>query len=159
MQAEPARGFLIVAKLNSTASFLRSAFITLSREAPLVYKRIVKKLDETTINFRVGEEKFLLAVADREMKISARRWSKSAKAEGKITLQGVFQLIDGTSTVQSLLSSQCLKVKADSETLLKLDAAIKLFLEASLNSDKLQARFEEYRRWAFATESAAMVLL
>jgi hypothetical protein len=143
-----------VRNLNSTASFLRSAFVTLRTEAPHVYGRIVAELDATTTNFRVGDEKFLLTVINRDMKISGGRWSRSAKAEGNITLRGVFQLVDGTSTVSILLSSDCLKIKADSDTLLKLDAVIKLFLEASLKSGKLQDHFEEYRRWALTTERA-----
>jgi hypothetical protein len=134
--------------LDSTTSFLHGAFTTLRKEAPLVYKRIITELDRTTSNFRVGDEVFLLTVANREMKISAGRWSESANAEGEITLRGVFQLVDGTSSVSSLIGSQCLKIRGDSETLLKLDAVIKLFLEASLKSSRLQNHFEEYRRWA-----------
>lgn len=140
---------------NSTASFLRGAFITLKKESPPVYRCIVAELEETIANFRVGDERFLLTVANREMKISAGRWSKSANAEGEIALRGVFQIVDGTSTVSSLLGSECLKIRANSETLLKLDAAIKLFIEASLKSGDLQNHFEEYRRWALASEASS----
>jgi len=126
------------------------AFVVLKKEHPPVYGRLVAELDQATTNFRVGDERFRIVVVMRDVKIISGRWSMSAKAEGQIGVRDLFRLIDGTSTVSSLVNSERLKIRGDSETLLRLDLVIRLFLEASLKSTTLQNHFEDYRRWASA---------
>lgn len=135
---------------DSTASFLRIALLVLKKEYPPVYGRLVTELDQASANFRVDDERFLIAVVKRDVKIISGRWSMSAKAEGDIGARDLFRLIDGTSTVSSLLNSERLKIRGDSDTLLRLDLVVRLFLEASLKSTTLQNHFEDYRRWASA---------
>ncbi len=134
-------------KINSTASFLRQAFRILKNESPSVHRRIVAELENTVTNFRVGDERVLLSVVGDNMEISAG-WSERAKVEGTISVEALFQLVDGAATVPALLHADCLSIKADSDTLLKLDRIVKLFLESALKSVRLQSHFEEYRRWA-----------
>lgn len=133
---------------ESTAAFVRRAFLLLKKEAPVTYDGIVRELKELTTNFRVGDEKFFLTIADRDIKVISGRRSRQAKAEGEITLQGVFQLVDGTRSLTYLLDAQDLKIRAGSEALLNLSKIVKLFAEVATRSRALQDHFEEYRRWA-----------
>jgi hypothetical protein len=130
---------------RTTALFLRSALATIAADSPDRYAGLVLCLNGAPGRYQVDDETFTVAVVDGEVVVAAAHDGGSMPVRVNTTARAVLSLVDGTASLVELLAREELTVRANSDALLSLDAAVRTFARAAIGSSKLRECFEEYR--------------
>jgi hypothetical protein len=139
---------------RTTAWFLRSALATVAADAPDRYADLVRYLSGAPGRYRVDDETFTVAVEGGKVAVAAARDGGSVLVRVHITARALLRLVDGTASLAELLVREELMVRANPDALLNLDAAVRTFARAAVESGKLPERLEEYRTWVLRRRSS-----
>jgi hypothetical protein len=138
---------------QTTAGFLRAALSTMAADSPDRYSDLVRYLHEAAGSYRVDDETFTVVVVDGEVAVGEALGSGLRPVRLDTTADALISLVDGTSKLTELLSSEDLIIHANPDALLNLDAAVRAFSLTAIESSKIRELFEDYRDWIYRHRS------
>jgi hypothetical protein len=133
----------------STAGFVRRGLETVRRRSPGRFAEIAGCLERAPVRYAVGAERFTVRAAAERVSVRAG-WAGPPSARIETSPHAVLALVDGSATLEELLASEALVVRAVADVLLDLSTAATLFAAEASASPILARHFEEYRAWVAA---------
>jgi hypothetical protein len=131
----------------SIASFVSEALAILEVEAPAAYGTIARLLDDYPCRCEFVGEGFDVRGTGGRAEARHRRSGRS-RVNVAATAGAVVRLLDGTVTLEGLLTTEELRVAGDAEGLMALATISELAIEGGLRSLDMLALFERFRAHA-----------
>jgi hypothetical protein len=140
----------------SNSAFLRKGFQILRKDFPERFTAASYLLEKIPGVYILGDEQFAVTAKDGLVSVRKRNNIKTPRVRATFSPVGIIAVVDGTETVQNLLSKEELIVFADADALIILSEVLRFIMELAIWSSALQNHFEDYRKWVsgLAVESS-----
>lgn len=138
-----------MSKPRTTIGFIRKGLKLLKNDFPERYETAVRLVGLIPGRYLADNDQFAITAQNGSILVSEKNIPKRPRIRAEISHKAIILLVDGTDTLQNLLTQEKFIIYADTEALLILTEVLKLVLSSAIWSAALQNHFEDYRKWVY----------